>query len=270
MTPNDTNSPLQQQDVDAERQWHEQPFFLESQHWTAHPLLVSREQHWLHNDVQTERFYASLYRYQAKKQQRRDVVVLLAPVGNGRDYYFLQNVFASIRAVHGIDLSPQALAACPRAVETREGDILKSGYEDGTFDVVICSQFLHHVHAAGFAPFLGEFHRILRPGGSLAILEPGDLHPIWRVAQLARRFMGNVTGLVEGERPVRPSQVTRALEQTGFEQLQMHPLLFTHVRLPMPLQHLLDAADYPLRLVPGVRNFANSFGWYCSKAIRSR
>src|SRR4026208_441253 len=125
MTPADANGSLPQQDVDAERHWHEQPFFLESDHWTAHPLLVSREQHWLHNDVQTERFYAHLHRYQAKKQQRRDVVVLLAPVGNGRDYYFLQNVFSSMRTVHGIDLSRRALAICPRAVETHEGDIMQ-------------------------------------------------------------------------------------------------------------------------------------------------
>lgn len=44
------------QDVDAEREWHEQPFYLEADHWTTHRLFGSRERHWLHNDLQTARF----------------------------------------------------------------------------------------------------------------------------------------------------------------------------------------------------------------------
>ena len=257
-----------QQDVEAERQWHDQPFFLERDHWSSHPLLATRERHWLHNDMQTERFYGHLYRYLRKKRQRRDALVLLAPAGSGRDYYYLENVFTSMRGVHGIDLSPQGLRACPRPVNTREADILQSGYEDDTFDVVICAQFLHHVHPVGFAPFLSEFRRVLKPGGTLAVLEPSDLHPVWRLAELARRVVGNVTGLVEDERPVRPGRVTEALAAAGFEDMQVRGMLFSHVRVPTPLQHLIDAVDYPLRVLPGVRGFANSLGWYCSKPPR--
>lgn len=269
MTSHQVQPGAGRQDVDAEREWYERPFYLEANHWTAHRLFGSRERHWLHNDLQTGRFYAELYRYLEKKRQRRDALVLLAPAGNGRDYYYLTNVFTSIRGVHGIDLSAQGLGFCPRPVETREADILRSGYADNSFDVVICAQFLHHIHAVGFASFLQEFHRVLKPGGTLAVLEPSCLYPIWRLAALGRRFMGNVTGLVNDERPVRPGAVTAALAATGFDDVRVRGLLFSHVRVPSPVQHLIDAVDYPLRVLPGLRNFANSVGWYCSKPVES-
>lgn len=255
------------QDVNAEREWYEQPFYLESAHWTARPPFASHERHWLHNDVQTGRFYSELYRYLRRRGRPERAVVLVAPAGNGRDYYYLQNILRSIDAVHGIDLSAQGLMRCPRPIVGREGDILKSGYSDQTFDLIVCAQFLHHIHAVGFDPFLREFHRVLKPGGTLAVLEPANLHPLGWLTAAGRRLMGNVSGLVEDERPVRPSTVTAALRRSGFTDVRVRGLLFTHVRIPPGIQHLIDAVDYPLRVIPGLRGFANSIGWYCAKDV---
>lgn len=154
---------------------------------------------------------------------------------------------------------------------TREADILRSSFADNSFDVVICAQFLHHMHGVGFTPFIKEFHRMLKPGGTLAVLEPSDLYPIWRLLALVRRFMGNVTGLVDDDRLVRPGAVTTALAVAGFDDVRVRGLLFSHVRVPSPVQHLIDARDYPLRVLPGliISNFANSVAWYCSKPVDS-
>lgn len=253
------------QDVDAERAWHEQSFYLESSHWTARPPFASRERHWLHNGVQTDRFYAELHRYLVSRGRPAQPVVLLAPAGDGREYYHLRNIFKSVRAIHAIDVSPRGLRSCPRPLEIKEANILESGYSDNAFDVVVCSQFLHHVHAVGFEPFLLEFARILKPGGTLAVLEPGDRYPLGWVTALARRAIGNVTGLVEDERPVAPSALTASLKRAGFADIRVRGLVFTHVRIPATLQHVIDAIDYPFRVLPGVATFANSLGWFCVK-----
>lgn len=256
------------QDVDAERAWHEQPFYLESSHWSARPPFGSRERHWLHNHVQTDRFYGELHRYLVARGRPEQAMALLAPAGDGREYYHLRNIFKSVRAIHAIDLSASGLRLCPGVMETREADILQSGYPDAFFDVVVCSQFLHHVHAVGFEPFLREFRRVLKPGGVLAVLEPGNRYPLAWAMAFARRRLGNVTGLVDDERPVRPGEVTAALRAAGFEAIRMRGLVFTHVRIPAAVQHLIDALDFPLRVTPGVRSFANSLGWFCVKRER--
>jgi SAM-dependent methyltransferase len=264
MTQRNPTGPASQ-DLQAEREWHEQPFYLESPHWSARSPFGSRERHWLHNAVQMNRFYAELHRYLVARGRPEKAVALLAPAGDGREYYHLRNIFRSVDVIHGIDLSALSLTACPRTIETREADILASGYPSAHFDVVVCSQFLHHVHAVGFEPFLCEFHRILKPGGVLAVLEPGNLYPLGWLTALARRALGNVTGLVEDERPVSPSAITAALRSAGFGDLRVRGLLFTHVRIPAMLQHAVDAVDFPLRVLPGVRSFANSLGWFCTK-----
>jgi len=86
-------------------------------------------------------------------------------------------------------------------IVTKKADILVSGEKGESFDIIICPLFLHHVHNVGFIPFLKEYYRLLR-GGVLAIQEPGAFFPPSWVASLLRVFMGNVTGLVEGERLV--------------------------------------------------------------------
>jgi SAM-dependent methyltransferase len=251
-----------QQDLDAEKKWHENRFYIDSGHWTSHPLFASRERHWLLNQTQMIRFYGELARYIDKAPYRRSARVLLAPVGNGGEYAFLQGL---AREVHGIDISPISLAQCPSVIETREGDILHSGYPDGFFDVVVCSQFLHHVHSVGFVPFLREYNRVLRSGGTLGVLEPSALFPVFWATSTARRVLGNVTGLVDDERPVHPPQVTRALHEAEFVDIESVGLVSSHVRFPTVVQHTISALDYPMRKLWPLKLFCNSLGWFARK-----
>jgi len=262
MTINQSNENSPQQNLELEKRWHERGFYVDSGHWTSHPLFASRERHWLHNEVQSLRFYGELHKYVKKKTYRNSARILLAPVGNGKDMFYLQG---ASQEIHGIDISPVGLAECPKPIITKEADILFSGYEDQSFDIIVCSQFLHHVHGVEFDPFIKEFHRLLRGGGTLAILEPSGLYPFGWITALARKGLGNVTGLVEGERLIQPHLLTTSLMRTGFEGIRVRGLLFTHVRFPSPVQHLMDALDYPFRIIPGFRLFANSVGWYCAK-----
>jgi SAM-dependent methyltransferase len=256
------------QDISKEIKWHEQGNYLDSGHWSSLPLFASWERHWLHNNVQSIRFYSNLRKYKKRGGGATDtcIKILIAPVGNGLDGYYLRELLPPRKQeIHGIDISSIALNACPRFIITKEADILSSGYEERSFDIIVCSQFLHHVHEVGFEPFIEEFYRLLRKDGVLAILEPSNLYPFGWITAIARKIIGNVTGLAEGEHPVRPRLVTASLRKIGFKTICVRGILFSHVRFPSLAQHIIDSVDFPLRILHPFRLFANSIGWYCSK-----
>jgi len=251
------------QDLQTEIEWYDSGrVYIDSGHWTSHPLFASRERHWLSGEVEKIRFYGYLSRYISDRPYYQKAKVLIAPIGTGYEIKYLQGLYNQI---HGIDISERALAQCPAHIVTKKANILQSGYMDESFDIVICPLFLHHVHKVGFSPFLTEYYRILRGGGALVIHEPSVLFPPSRLASLLRFFMGNVTGLVKDERPIFPPDLTRDLKKVGFIRVQYRGLSFSHVRYPVFLQAINLLLDWPWRLLWPFKLFSNGIGWYCEK-----
>jgi len=62
-------------------------------------------------------------------------------------------------------------------LEFREGDATKLDAPDATFDWVWCGDVLHHVQETGRA--LGEFARVVRPGGRIVVKESQLLHGVF-------------------------------------------------------------------------------------------
>ena len=91
-----------------------------------------------------------------------------------------------VRSVVGVDSSEGMLAQLGKKiaaakvtnVETRLVDLAKGDRLEGQYDLVVISMVLHHIPAP--AEIFAQFHRILRPGGRLAILdldsEDGSFH----------------------------------------------------------------------------------------------
>lgn len=105
--------------------------------------------------------------------------------------------------VTACDLSPgmlraaEALAArCGTSLETREcpADDLRAA--DDSFDVVYAGNLLHHMPDAGSV--LGEFRRVVRPGGIVVTWDPLAYNP---VIDLYRRMATEVR--TEDEAPLR-------------------------------------------------------------------
>ena len=253
------------QDFVTEKAWHEQPFYVDSGHWTSHPLFACRERHWLKNHVQKIRFYGALYKFISKASYKNKAEVLIAPVGDGYDLEYLQGIFKN---VFGIDLSAKALETCPNVILTKEADILDSGYADESFDVIVCSLFLHHINSLDLEPFIKEYFRMLRKDGVLAILEPSSLYPLSLIFVLLNKVIGNVTGKVEGERPISPLRLNRTLMKVGFGKVFIRGLTFNHVRFPCWVQLIINLFDYPLRRFYPLNLFSESVGWYCKKKTR--
>lgn len=250
------------QNLQTEKDLFNEPFFLDSGHWASHPLFISRERFWLKYDVQKIRFYGALYRYIAGKTYKNSADVLFAPVGDGQDFKYLEGIY---KRVYGIDISPVQLLKCPKVIITKEADILNSGYEDGSFDIIIVSQFLHHLHEVGFEIFLQEFYRILRRKGVIAILEPSSLYPpSWLVAFISR-FTGKIPAKVEGERPVFPCDIEEIIKKTGFRNKKVYGITYSHVVFPFLLQSAISIIDWPLRYIWPFKLFAESVGYFAEK-----
>jgi SAM-dependent methyltransferase len=84
-------------------------------------------------------------------------------------------------AVVGVDLDPRSLAAALRPLRARarelggsgavlRGDAFHLPFRDASFDRVICSEVMEHVHDYGAAA--KELARVVRPGGSVAVTVP--------------------------------------------------------------------------------------------------
>lgn len=123
----------------------------------------------------------------------------------------------------GIDVSEEMLkvarAAVPEAqFQWYDGD--KFPFEDGSFDVCIAVCTLHHVPLPGRDAFLSEMHRVVRPGGLLAIFEHNRLNPLTRLAVRS-------CALDDGVVLVSSPSTTATLTREGADGIQRRDFLFS-------------------------------------------
>jgi ArsR family transcriptional regulator len=133
------------------------------------------------------------------------------------------------RKVIAVDLSPRMLMTLRDAaekqgvgdrVETREGDLESLPLADGEVDRVFLSQALHH--AAQPQAALAEAARILRPGGSLILLDLLAHDQEWVREQYADHWLG-----------FDPDTITDLLRQAGLEPGPVHRLPGSTPELPV-------------------------------------
>jgi ubiquinone/menaquinone biosynthesis C-methylase UbiE len=98
--------------------------------------------------------------------------------------------------VAGLDPDPKALARAARkgraaglAVAWQRGFAEHLPYEEGAFDHVLSSLMFHHLDPDGRRQMLAEVRRVLRPAGSLNLIDFGDggEHAHGPIARLSRR-----------------------------------------------------------------------------------
>jgi ubiquinone/menaquinone biosynthesis C-methylase UbiE len=172
-------------------------------------------------------------------------------IGAGTGYFTLNLAQAGvIERPTATDISPGMLKALSEnasslglKVRTSPAEAEELPFEDGSFDLVFGHAVLHHIPGLGRA--FSEFHRVLRPGGTLAFCgEPsryGDLMaaipkrsallaaPVWRrlVGASARdrdADAGANGGDLEGEVDVHaftPRYLRRLAAETGFDQVRV-------------------------------------------------
>jgi len=167
-------------------------------------------------------------------------VVLDAGCGPGSFLPWLVEAVGATGRVTGLDLAPEHVTAarqlvCDLGIDdvavVEAGDLSDLPFRAGTFDVVWCSNVSQYLDDATLAGVLGEFFRVLRPGGrvvvkdldmSLARLYPGDPH---RLSDFVRREAGTSP---YARNLLRTAQLHTFLRRAGFAYVHQKTTLMEH------------------------------------------
>ena len=133
--------------------------------------------------------------------------------------------------VHGVDLSTAMLEKTrKRAVkkgytnfDLRQADARNLPFPDKTFDVLYSSYMLDLIPLADLPVVLGEFARVLKPGGRLVLVNLSKRHPVPVLYEKLYRWKPYALG---GCRPVLMESFVR---EAGFVEVKR-----VFLRLPLP------------------------------------
>jgi SAM-dependent methyltransferase len=108
---------------------------------------------------------------------QREVEILDAGCGIGLTDRYLKGTYPRIT---GFDVSPKSVELAAQANPGLSYYSEPSGhlpFEDSRFDVVFAICVVHHVPPAEWTGFFRQLHRVLKPGGLLAIYEHNPWNP---------------------------------------------------------------------------------------------
>ncbi|HDY87361.1 MAG TPA: class I SAM-dependent methyltransferase [bacterium] len=249
------------QNLDNEILWYEDNPWINAKHFLMRWPFVNTQRHAYAYKIARENVRGALKNY-LKKNEIQLQKALIAPCGVDGDQDVLKGLS---RVFYGIDISQKAIELCTPKIKKKVGDIIKSGYESGFFDAVASLLFFHHLPEEQFASYLREFYRILNNEGLLFILEPSRLYPLSRLMSLGRMVFGNISGLVPDEAPIYPSKLSSALVNAGFEVELLQSVSFSHVRIPLPIQKVINSLPKAVLRTPAIREMGWMVLWICKK-----
>lgn len=184
-------------------------------------------------------------------------------IGAGTGYFTLNLLqLGLIERATASDISPGMLAALGRSadalgveVETVRSEAERLPFGDARFDLVFGHAVLHHIPDLERA--MGEFRRVLRPGGVLAFCgEPsryGD-----RLAALPKR--GGAVLAPLWRLAVRASPATAPADEAADDH-RLESEVDVHAFAPDELRRLLADAGLVGVRVGGEELLANAYGW---------
>jgi ubiquinone/menaquinone biosynthesis C-methylase UbiE len=143
-----------------------------------------------------------------------------AGVGNSVPYF--RRHFPTARLTC-LDVSGRSLALAERrfadAAEYRRFDGSTIPFEASSFDIVFAACVFHHIDHCDHVRLLGEFHRVLKPGGSAFIFEHNPLNPLTVRAVNTCPFDANA-------RLIRAGHMAGRMRTAGFDHPQVRYRIF--------------------------------------------
>jgi SAM-dependent methyltransferase len=156
---------------------------------------------------------------------RPGAVAVDVGAGTGKFSRFLANTGAQIYAVEPVDEMREQMAVSLPSIQAISGTAQNLPIPDGEADVIVCAQAFHWFATSSV---LAEFHRVLKPGGRLALVWNVRDESVDWVAALTRiisPFEGDAPRFYKGDwrRPFQQNQ------STGFSALQETRFGYTHI-----------------------------------------
>ena len=131
----------------------------------------------------------------------------------------------------GVDAEPRAIEKARElwpGLRFELADVRELPFPDESFDKAVAADLVEHLDEATFRSMLAETHRVLRPGGTLAIYTPNPLHPIERLKERDLILARNPTHI-----GLRTASVLQdMLRETGFDvdRSEWRPSFFAGLR----------------------------------------
>ena len=158
--------------------------------------------------------------------QPRDKVLEVA-VGPGATLTEILRRVDRETTVYGVDLSPKMLNKAGRRasaagyanLDLQEADARQLPFPDGTFDVLYNSYMLDLIPLADLPVVLGEFGRVLRPGGRLVLVNMSKQNESARTwyERLYQRLPARLVPYLMGG--CRPALAEDLVKQAGFSEV---------------------------------------------------
>ncbi len=168
--------------------------------------------------------------------------------------------------VFGFDVSPRcARLSTKHGVPSIVADATQVlPFASSSFDSVYCVDVLHHLEGKQ-APLLAELHRVLRPKGKLAIIEPDARNPFVRITQAPGSLLR--VAPYNNEPAINPDEIIPLLEQLGFS-CTCNPIHIAGeqvVRNVFPMWQRLAKAPFVIALAYLYRKRPNKFAIVATK-----
>jgi ubiquinone/menaquinone biosynthesis C-methylase UbiE len=188
-------------------------------------------------------------------------------IGAGTGYFSLNMLQAGIvREATCTDISPGMLAALEGNaarlgldVHTSACDAAALPFEDASFDLVLGHAVLHHLPELDRA--FAEFHRVLRPGGTLFFAgEPsrrGD-----RIAAVPKRVAWRISPAWRAALRVPKAPHLNGHPRPAGDDHELEGQVDVHAFVPEDLERHAAAAGFGHVRVRGEELLANWFGWF--------
>ncbi len=148
----------------------------------------------------------------------RDDVMLDVGTGTGGVLRELAHRRDPPRSVIGVDDSPAMLQLAPPLPDgwsLQAADARRLPFVDCRFSAITAAYLLHVVDPPARRQIIGECHRVLRPGGRVAVITPS--WPRTRIARMLYAPLANATGSSVGPAAaLRPLDPREELEEASF------------------------------------------------------
>lgn len=164
--------------------------------------------------------------------------VLDAGCGSGSYVPLMAALLGPAGRIAAYDLSPDTIATIERRVrvgnlathiEARVGSVLALPYADGAFDAVWCANTSQYLSDDELATALGEFRRVVRPGGLVALKESDRALTYFLPApplMMAHLFEVRArAGGVQAAGNLRGASLARWLQRAGMTAVQTRTVL---------------------------------------------